>query len=153
MKKLSLSIVLLLFVSFAFSQNVGKYLESQQKVLKKEKKEVVKDVLELTPEEAKVFWPLYDQYIEELKPFNQILVNTLTEYIDKYNKLTDEDAKRLFNNDILVEESRMRLKKKYYRKMVKVLPPQKVIRFFQLEKRLWALIYNDLTIDVPLIGD
>ena len=153
MKKLSLSIVLFLFVSFAFSQNVGSYLESQQKVLKKEKKEVVADVLELTDDEAKVFWPLYDEYTNEMKPFNQIYINTLKEYIDKYGKLTDEEAKRLFNNSILVEESKLRLKKKYYRKMVKVLPAQKVIRFFQLEKRLWAMIYNELTVDVPLLGD
>ncbi len=153
MKKLSLSIVLFLFVSYAFSQNVGSYLESQKKVLKKEKKEIVKDVLELSNDEAKLFWPIYDQYMNELKPYNQIFVNTIKEYIDKYDHLTDEDAKKLFNNTILVEESRLRLKKKYYRKMVKVLPPQKVIRYFQLEKRLWAMIYNELTIDIPLIGD
>ncbi len=153
MKKLTLSIVLFLFVSFAFSQNIGSYLESQSKVLKKEKKVVVQDVLELTNDEAKVFWPIYDQYMNELNPFNQILVNTIKEYIDKYDHLNDEDAKRLFNNSILVQESKLRLKKKYYRKMVKVLPPQKVIRYFQLERRLWALIYNELTIEVPLIGD
>jgi len=153
MKKLSLSIVFMLFAVMTFSQNVGSYLESQQKVLKKEKKQVVKDVLSLTSDEAKVFWPLYDEYTNELKPFNDILVNTIKEYVEKYDKLTNEDAKRLFNNTVLVEESRLRLKKKYYRKMVKVLPPQKVIRFFQLEKRLWALVYNDLTVDIPLIGE
>ncbi len=153
MKKFTLSIVLFLFISYAFSQNVGSYLESQKKVLKKEKKEIVKDVLELTPDESKVFWPIYDQYMNELKPFNQIWVNTIKEYIDKYDHLTDEDAKKLFNNTILVEESKLRLKKKYYRKMVKVLPPQKVIRYFQVEKRLWAMINNELTIEIPLIGD
>jgi hypothetical protein len=153
MKKLTLSIVLFLFVSYAFSQNIGSYLESQKKVLSKEKKEIVKDVLELTNDEAKLFWPIYDQYMNELKPYNQILVNTIKEYIDKYDNLGNEDAKKLFNNSILVEESRLRLKKKYYRKMIKVLPAQKVIRYFQLEKRLRALIYNELTIEVPLIGD
>ncbi|MCF6241463.1 MAG: hypothetical protein L3J74_08985 [Bacteroidales bacterium] len=153
MKKLSLSIVLFLFASFTFGQNIGSYLESQQKVLKKEKNEIVKDVLELNNDEAKVFWPIYDQYMHELKPYNQIFVNTIKEYIDKYDHLSDEDAKKLFNNTIIVEESKLRLKKKYYRKMVKVLPPQKVIRYFQLEKRLWAMIYNELTIEIPLIGD
>ena len=98
MKKFGLSIIVLLFTTYSFAQNVGKYLESQKGVLKKEKKEMDKDVLELSDDQSKVFWPIYDEYMAELKPFNNILVNTITEYMDKYETMTDEDAYRLYKN-------------------------------------------------------
>lgn len=154
MKKLSLSIVLFLFVLHSFSQNIVNYSEVQKKIFKKEKKEIINDALKLSNEEAKIFWPIYNQYMNELKPYDQIFVNTINEYIAKYDKLTDEDAERLFNNSIIIEESRLLLKKKYYREMIKVLPPQKVIRYMQLEKRLWTMVNNELTMEIiPLMGN
>ncbi len=153
MKKFGLSIIVLLFTTYSFAQNVGKYLASQKNVLKKEKKEMVKDVLELNAEQAKVFWPLYDAYMAELKPFNNILVKTITEYMDKYETMTDADATRLYNNYFIVDESWLKLKKKYYKKMHKVLPAKKVVRYFQLENRLRSMVLSDLTIDIPMVGD
>lgn len=153
MKKFGLSIIVLLFTTYSFAQNVGKYLESQKGVLKKEKKEMVKDVLELSDDQSKVFWPIYDEYMAELKPFNNILVNTITEYMDKYETMTDEDAYRLYKNYMVVDESWLKLKKKYYKKMNKVLPAKKVVRYFQLENRIRSLILGDLTIDIPMVGD
>ncbi len=153
MKKISLILVFMLFTIFSFSQNIGKYLASQKGVLKKEKKEMVKDVLELTDEQSKVFWPIYDAYKAEIEPFNKILVNTITEYMDKYETMTDADADRLYKNYWVVDESWLKLKKKYYKKMHKVLPAKKVVRYFQLENRLRTMILSDLTIDIPMVGD
>ncbi len=153
MKKFGLSIIVLLFATYSFAQNVGKYLESQKHVIKKEKKEMVKDVLELTEDQSKAFWPIYDEYMNELKPFNKILVNTITEYMDKYETMTDEDADRLYKNNMVVEESWLRLKKKYYKKMHKVLPAKMVVRYFQLENRIRFMILSELHIDVPMVGD
>ncbi|RLD79803.1 MAG: hypothetical protein DRJ10_08285 [Bacteroidetes bacterium] len=110
MKKISLILVFMLFTIFSFSQNIGKYLASQKGVLKKEKKEMVKDVLELTDEQSKVFWPIYDAYKTEIEPFNKILVNTITEYMDKYETMTDADADRLYKNYWVVDESWLKLK-------------------------------------------
>jgi len=153
MKKFTLSIIVLLFTTYSFSQNVGKYLASQKHVLKQEKKEMVKEILELSDEESKVFWPLYNAYMTDLSPFNKILVNTITEYMDKYETMTDADADRLYKSYIVVDESWLKLKKKYYKKMHKVLPAKKVVRYFQLESRLRSMILSDLTIDVPMVGD
>jgi len=143
----------MLFTVFSFSQNVGKYLASQKNVLKKEKKEIVKDVLELTDEQSKIFWPIYDEYMAELVPFNKIFVKTITEYMDKYETMTDADADRLYKNYFVVDESWLKLKKKYYKKMHKVLPAKKVVRYFQLENRLRTMVLSDLTIDIPMVGD
>lgn len=153
MKKLGLSMVLLLITAYSFSQNIGKYLESQRHVMKTEKKEAVKDVLDLTDAQSKVFWPIYDAYMAELKPFNTILVNTITEYMDKYETMTDEDAERLYHNQLVVDESWVKLKKKYFKKMNRVLPAKKVARYFQLESRLRSMVLSDLTIDIPMVGD
>jgi len=153
MKKIGISLIVLLFTTSSFAQNIGKYLESQKHVMKKEKKEMVKDVLELTEDQSKVFWPIYDEYMNELKPFNNILVNTITEYMDKYETMTNADADRLYKNYMVVDESWLKLKKKYYKKMHKVLPAIKVVRYFQLENRLRIMILGDLTIDLPMVGD
>jgi len=41
MKKIGISLIVLLFTTYSFAQNIGRYLESQKDVLKKEKKEMV----------------------------------------------------------------------------------------------------------------
>lgn len=48
-------------------------------------------------------------------------------------------------------EDRIRLKKRFNRKFNKVLPKQKVVRFYQLDHRLDLLAQSQIANSVPLI--
>jgi hypothetical protein len=100
--------------------------------------------LDLTSEEAVKFWPVYNEYqtqrnsiqLDKLKinrNFNQngstLPDKQLTEMGDKYV-------------DLLVEESNLAVD--FHKKLKEVLPPAKVIRYYQAENQYKAQLLNEL---------
>ena len=79
--------------------------------------------LELSPDEAKAFWPLYDRYTGEIKS-------------------TLKDSK---DDDVLVRQQKLLdIRKKYKNEFVKVLSQERVNRLFMAENRFAELLKKDL---------
>ncbi|HEY7658102.1 MAG TPA: hypothetical protein VH881_14640 [Burkholderiales bacterium] len=121
--------------------------------VKADKKLVVAANMQLTEEEAKGFWPVYEAYQKDLQKINQRLIGTVKRYADAYNKgpVSDEAAKKLINQAISVEEAEVRLKRSYVPKLEKVLPGVKVARYIQIENKIRALVRYDLAAQIPLV--
>jgi hypothetical protein len=121
--------------------------------VKADKKLVVAANMQLTEEEAKGFWPVYEAYQKDLQKINQRLIGTVKRYADAYNKgpVSDEAAKKLINQAISVEEAEVRLKRSYVPKLEKVLPGVKVARYIQIEDKIRALVRYDLAAQIPLV--
>lgn len=69
--------------------------------------------LNLSPEEAQKFWPIYNVYIAEVRQANA-----------NYHRDGDE---------LKHEESRLTIKKKYSVEFLKAIPPPKINDFFKAE--------------------
>jgi hypothetical protein len=121
--------------------------------VKADKKLVVAANMQLTEEEAKGFWPVYEAYQKDLQKINQRLIGTVKRYADAYNKgpVSDEAAKKLINQAISVEEAEVRLKRSYVPKLEKVLPGVKVARYIQIENKIRALVRYVLAAQIPLV--
>lgn len=111
--------------------------------------------MELEPEEAKSFWPLYDEYQKDLGPLNQRLLDALVTYAKHYREqsLTDATAERLLMERVSIDAGQARLQRAYAKRLLKVLPGRKVARYLQLESRLQTVIRFELAQHVPLVGD
>src|SRR5512145_440603 len=81
-------------------------LEIIHEKLKADKKLIVAKYMELTESEAKKFWPVYEEYQNDLKKSNERLLRLLESYAADYrNKsLTDEKAKKLLDEWIAIEQ-------------------------------------------------
>ncbi len=121
--------------------------------IKADKKLLVATNMELTESEAKNFWPIYDQYQEDLQKINQRIVRLLESYADDFRarSLTDEKAKRLINEAIAIEQAEADLKSGYAPKLSKVLPVRKVARYLQIENKIRAVVKYDIVSGVPLV--
>jgi hypothetical protein len=102
---------------------------SAQPNAKKEKIEVLKVAfitkkINLTSNEAQVFWPLYNELTDKLEA-NQAYVR---QYLKSANKaeITDKEAEELINADIIALKKEAELHKEYYEKFKKILPVTKV---------------------------
>ena len=122
--------------------------------IKADKKLVVAANMQLTEEEAKGFWPVYEAYQKDLQKINQRLLGTIKRYADAYNKgaVSDEEAKKLLNQAISVEEAEVRLKRSYVPKLEKVLPGVKVARYIQIENKIRAVVKYELAAQIPLVN-
>jgi Skp family chaperone for outer membrane proteins len=81
--------------------------------------------LDLSPEEAQKFWPIYNQYAEELKR-------------------TRQDAIRNSKSEIELDESILNVRKKYSALFTQALSPQKIDIFFKSEKEFGQYVQEEI---------
>lgn len=98
--------------------------------------------LDLTADEAKGFWPLYDAYREEAKILQKELRAGGKNIND--DSLTDKELEAIINQRFEVEQQKIDLEKSYYLKFKKVLPLRKVAKLPQVEKAFRASLLKEM---------
>ena len=111
---------------------------------------IVTSVMDLTPTESQAFWPLYREYRVEMAKVGDRVQRLLVDYSGQYDTLTDEQAKKIMKEWISIENAKMSVKSKYVSRFQKILPARKVMRFFQADNKLDAVINAQLASVVPL---
>jgi hypothetical protein len=128
-------------------------MEIVHEKLKADKKLIVAKYMELTESEAKRFWPVYEEYQNDLQKINERLLNMLQSYAADYRNqsLTDEKAKKLLDEWIAIDNDDAKRRASYVPKVLKALPPKKAARYLQIENEYRILIKYDLAVTVPLV--
>ena len=95
------------------------------------------------------FRPIYQQYQYERSKLDDRRSAVIKEYTQKYPNLTDADAKAMADQMLDCESRLAELKKKYYKKLNKVLPALTVTKFFQLERRVDLMVDMQVEASLP----
>ena len=111
---------------------------------------IVTAVMDLSPKEAEAFWPLYRDYRMEMAKVGDRVSQLLVDYTGQYDTLTDEQAKKIMNEWLSIEKAKTSVKGKYVSRFQKILPARKVMRFFQADNKLDAVLNAQLASIVPL---
>ena len=121
--------------------------------VKADKKLVVASNMELTEDEQKSFWPIYEAYQRDLLSINERLGRAIAAYADAYNKkqLTDDLATKLTSEALAIDQDEINLRKTYAGRLIKVMPAKKVARYLQIENKIRAAIRYDLAVGIPLV--
>ena len=138
-------------VAPAFAQD--KPSDNMQIVLEKvraDKKLLVAENMQLTETEAKGFWPVYDRYQDELFLLRARTAKLITDYANAYEKMTNDDARRLLDEFMTLESLGMVLRQTYLLEFRKVLPEVKVARYYQIENKIQAALIYELARSIPL---
>jgi len=127
--------------------------DNMQIVLEKiraDKKLLVAENMQLTEAEAKAFWPVYDQYQDELFLLRTRTVKLINDFADAYEKMTNDTAKKLMDEYMTIETLGPKLRQTYLPKFRKVLPEGKVARYYQIENKINAALMYELAKNIPL---
>ncbi|HTO10037.1 MAG TPA: hypothetical protein VMQ51_00600 [Candidatus Binatia bacterium] len=116
-----------------------------------DKKVVVAAVLNLTEGEAKAFWPVYNAYQSDMVAHYNKLLKLIDAYGAAYDGMTDETATKLLSDYLALERAHVALLSAYLPKFQKVLPPKKVVRLYQIENKMRALVNYDLAGNIPFV--
>lgn len=121
--------------------------------VKADKKLLIASNMDLTDQESKGFWPLYEGYQKDLEQLNRHLGGLINEYADAYNKgsVPEDVAKDLINESLKTEGAEVKMRREYAEKLSKVLPATKVARYLQMENKIRAAIKFDLAANIPLM--
>jgi hypothetical protein len=88
------------------SGNEGKATSNMEIIREKiqaDKKLLVASNMDLTETEAKAFWPIYDEFQNQLTQNNERLADLIVEYAEKYDIMTAETAQKLLNESLMIE--------------------------------------------------
>jgi len=118
---------------------------------RKAKKLFIAQNMNLTESEAKVFWPVYENYQKDLEKLVDKTVKLIENYSANYQTMTEEAAKELINGYLAIEGERVALMKSFLPKFRKVLPEKKVARYYQLENKIDAVVNYGLAKQIPLV--
>ncbi len=151
MRKLILSLAMMIFAGVAMSQTANDYMEVQRAALKTEKKAIVADNMELTEAESTVFWPLYNEFNEKKYELNTKVYQLIVKYADKYETLTDEESVELWKENMKLKNELNKLNATYFKKFVKILSGKKAVKYFQIESKIDAMVKYELADQIPLV--
>ena len=119
--------------------------------IRADKKLLVAENMQLTEAEAKAFWPVYDQYQDELFLLRARIAKLIGDYADTYEKMTNDTAKQLLDELMIIEALGPKLRQTYLPKFREVLPELKVVRYYQIENKIQAALMYELAANIPLM--
>ena len=163
MKKLIFSAVVLVFgftlaSTAALAQRetatgvqVEKDLELLRRDLRADKKKIIAANVPLTETEATKFWPVYDQYAAEMKVHYDEFYAVIKDYAANQKTLTDAQAADMVKRWSKIQVDLAQTRQKYVPLVENVIAGKKAALFFQIDRRLFALIDLQVASEVPLV--
>jgi hypothetical protein len=134
------------------AQNVDAYIKLLRKDVRSQKSEIMSEVMQLDPDQAAKFWPIYRDYDAELAKVNDLRIANIKEYAASYNQLTDAKADELIHSSMNFQKQRSELLAKYYEIMKQQLGAVTAARFAQVEYQLLLIIDLQLLSELPIAG-
>lgn len=127
-------------------------LAAARELIKVERVAAITEEMHFTAEENAAFWPLYEEYHDEMLVVQNRYAELIADYAGKYfdYKLTDADAKKILSDYFVIKSDLQEIQKGYVSKFEKIMSARKVMRFYQLENKIQADIDAALAIMIPL---
>jgi hypothetical protein len=116
-----------------------------------DKKLLVAANMNLTENEAKAFWPVYESYQKELSSLNERAIKNIAVYAENSDKMTNDMAKKVVTEHVNVTGERQKLMKSYLPKFAKAIPYKKVMRYYQIENKILAVVMYEAAKKIPLV--
>jgi hypothetical protein len=141
----------------AVGQDEGKqmsfdtYVELLRTDLRAGKKAVISKSMELTPEQEKVFWPIYNDYEHDMGKLTDVGVLIVKDYAKNFQNMTDAAASDLMNRTLKNQEAKLKLRKLYGKKMEKALSSRIAARFLQVEGMVNKIVELQIDAKLPLL--
>ena len=130
---------------------VEKNLALLRRDIRSEKKKLIAANIPLTETEATTFWPVYDQYVAEMAKHYDEFYTLIKDYAAHQKTLTDAQASSIIRRWIEIQIGQAQTRQKYIPLFEKVVPGKKVALFFQIDRRLYAVLDMQVASQIPLI--
>lgn len=107
---------------------------------KKEKVEAMKigfitQQMDLTPEEAQKFWPLYNFMDKELDKIRKERHLARENAKMNFETMSDADVEKLITDEMAAQQKEIDIRKKYFTQFKTVLPIKKIAQFYKAEEQ------------------
>lgn len=137
MKKVALYALIFLLSLPVMAQKGGKSNYDKEK-LESAKVAFITKRLDLSPDQAEKFWPLYNQHNKQRRS----LMKEIDHLVKDAGELTDEKAMGLIERKFEIQQEILDLEKSFLRKIVKTISPVQAIKLDDVNKDFARHIYR-----------
>ena len=126
-------------------------LDILRDTIRANRKALIAANLKLTDAEAAQFWPIYDRYEADMKAVNDRTLKVIEDYSAHFKDLSNEQAMKLANDWLSAEADRVKVRQTYLPEFAKAVPGRTVVRFYQIENKMDAVMRYDLASEIPVV--
>jgi len=119
--------------------------------LQRQRDDLVNQFMQLTLNEVGPFIPVYEKYRTEMGKLGDRTQRVILDYAKNQDNLSDQKALAMLDEWLKIKEAELELRKKSVEEFKRVLPPKKVLRFFQLDNKFDAIVNYNLSGSIPLV--
>lgn len=132
MKNLHSFILLVSIMIFALSANAqeNQSKSNKEQEIKSQKIAFFTDKIGLTPEEAQVFWPIYNDYWDKKNKIIADRKEKMTYFADHSQNMSNGQMIKYADQYILYETELAELLEEYHKKFKTILPIDKVMKIY-----------------------
>lgn len=100
--------------------------------------------LELSPDEAKVFWPIYNNWQKEQADLRAERIQKMISFkkIDEIDELSDNQVEALLANELNFKQKALNIERKYYLQLKSGLPIKVVGRYYRAQESFKKELLN-----------
>ncbi|WP_442590346.1 hypothetical protein ACSBL2_03845 [Pedobacter sp. AW31-3R] len=96
----------------------------------------LKEKLDLSPEEARIFWPIYNAWESEQSSLRSERREKLISFrkLDEIENLSDTEVQALIVNELNFKQRELNIEKKYYTRLKSSLPIKIIGRYYRAQE-------------------
>jgi hypothetical protein len=154
MKKLTVVCLALLAVAMTIplmAQSQADEIELTREMVQTERKAIVAENMQFSEAESRNFWPVYNEYVAEVRKVNDRRARLIVDYARAYENLTETQAEAFLKEAIEIDKAELKVKESFLPKFKKVLTSKRVARFYQIENKLDTIIDFGIASEIPLV--
>lgn len=130
MKKIAILLIMFLGATCLPAQE-KETTEKKEDTEKLSKAERISERIQLTPEEKNEFIPVFDEMKSSIKALKKSYKEKWVHVKGKLDKISDEEATKLADDYIILQQQIFDIKKRYHARFKAILPPQKLLDLYK----------------------
>ncbi len=139
--KIILQIILINAIMFGAHQLLGQGPRHQK--IRSAKIAMITEHVQLTPEQAEKFWPLYREYENKVNALRKGRIDGLSNV--NFNTITDEQAKEIMKDNLETRQKEIDIQQMYFAdKFYAVLSPRQVLQLAHVERKFHKMLLKRL---------
>ncbi len=132
MKKIII-IIIITSISLSLYAQQGTPRRDRMEKIRVQKIAYITNALQLTPAEAEVIWPIYNEYDNQREGFERARIGRFHGQAPDISSMPDEEVNKLILERFKHDQELINLNLVYYEKFKEVLPVKKVFDLYKAE--------------------
>ncbi|MCW8885961.1 MAG: hypothetical protein OQK12_12040 [Motiliproteus sp.] len=135
------------------SDSNGSQIEATRAKLRLKRLRIIENNLPLQQTQWQSFWQTYGDYMVSMDQLDDRVWQLINDYAEAHNNdsVDDEMALTLIKQQQQIQQDRLALRNLFTHRYLDVITPRQLARFYQLERRMDALLSISMAQQIPLI--